>query len=168
MARWRERSCSRSGSTPPRSTTAARSGVSTSFTAGFTPWATDHRRSPPSSPAHPGGGRADWRPSGAPPCRPAPNPEDDFARFLRRHDLPEPELNQRIAGHEVDAAWRAHRLVVELDGAAFHQTPDAFERDRERDADLLDAGFSTLRITHRRLKHAAAREAARLRALLGG
>jgi len=89
--------------------------------------------------------------------------EDDFLRFLARHDLSQPELNQRIAGYEVDAVWRDKRLVVELDGYAYHATPQAFERDRERDATLLAAGFSTLRITHRRLTE---REAARLRRLL--
>jgi predicted transcriptional regulator of viral defense system len=36
--------------------------------------------------------------------------EDDFVRFLRRHKLPLPELNQTIAGHEVDAVYRQHRL----------------------------------------------------------
>jgi very-short-patch-repair endonuclease len=89
--------------------------------------------------------------------------EDDFLRFLRRHRLPIPELNQRIAGYEVDAVWRDRRLIVELDGYAYHATPQAFERDRERDATFLTAGFSTLRITRRRLTE---REAARLRRLL--
>jgi very-short-patch-repair endonuclease len=92
--------------------------------------------------------------------------EDDFLRFLRRHDLPPPELNQRIAGYEVDAVWRDKRLIAELDGYTFHATPSSFESDRERDATLLTAGFSTLRITHRRLTHEPEREAARLRRLL--
>ena len=94
--------------------------------------------------------------------------EDDFLRFLRRHRLPIPELNQHIAGHEVDAVWRDRRLVAELDGYAFHHTRHAFEHDRDRDADLLDAGFSTLRITHRRLSRHATKEADRLRHLLTG
>jgi hypothetical protein len=40
----------------------------------------------------------------------------------------------------------------------------AFEQDR--DADLLNAGFSTLRITNRRLKEQQAREARRLEDIL--
>ena len=32
--------------------------------------------------------------------------EDRFVRFLKRHHLPLPELNQQIAGHEVDAVYR--------------------------------------------------------------
>ncbi len=82
--------------------------------------------------------------------------EDSFLRFVKRHRLPIPEVNQHIAGHEVDAVWRAHA------------TRQAFERDRNRDADLLTAGFSTIRVTDRRLKEQSTREAQRLRALLGG
>jgi very-short-patch-repair endonuclease len=92
--------------------------------------------------------------------------EDEFLRFVKRHRLPLPEVNQRLAGHEVDFVWRAKKLVAELDGYTFHTTQHAFEQDRDRDADLLNAGFSTLRITHRRLKQPATREAKRLRALL--
>ena len=92
--------------------------------------------------------------------------EDRFVRFLKRHDLPLPELNQTIAGHEVDAVYRDQRLVIELDSRQFHTTPHAFENDRDRDADLLNAGFPTLRITDQRLKHHATNEANRLKAIL--
>ena len=92
--------------------------------------------------------------------------EDRFTRFLKRHDLPLPERNQQIAGHEVDAVYRAHKLVIELDSRQFHTTPNAFEQDRDRDADLLRAGFSTLRITDHRLKRHQAKEAQRLREIL--
>ena len=46
----------------------------------------------------------------------------------------------------------------------FHATPRALEQDR--DADLLDARFSTLRITDHRLKKHEAHEAGRLRSIL--
>ena len=85
--------------------------------------------------------------------------EDDFVRFLKRHRLPLPEFNQQIAGHEVDAVYREQKLVIELDSRQFHTTTRAFEKDRDRDADLLNAGFSTLRITDHRLKHHEAKEA---------
>jgi very-short-patch-repair endonuclease len=94
------------------------------------------------------------------------NLEDDFTRFLKRHDLPLPERNQQIAGHEVDAVYRQHHLVIELGSRQFHTTPRAFEQDRDRDADLLNAGFPTIRITHHRLKHHPVHEAARLKAIL--
>ncbi len=92
--------------------------------------------------------------------------EDDFTRFLKRHHLPLPARNQTIAGHEVDAVYRAHKLIIELDSRQFHTTANAFEHDRDRDADLLNAGFSTLRITNQRLKHHATKEAKRLRSIL--
>jgi very-short-patch-repair endonuclease len=36
-------------------------------------------------------------------------------------------------------------VIVELDGRQFHE--DTFERDRDRDADLLAADYPTVRIT---------------------
>jgi very-short-patch-repair endonuclease len=94
--------------------------------------------------------------------------EDDFVRFLKRHKLPLPERNQTIAGHEVDAVYRDEHLVIELDSRQFHATPRAFEQDRDRDADLLNAGFPTIRITDHRLKHHPAKEARRLKTILRG
>jgi very-short-patch-repair endonuclease len=52
---------------------------------------------------------------------------------------------------EVDFVWRDERLVVELDGWAFHRTRRAFEHDRGRDQQLARAGFGTLRFTHRQI-----------------
>ena len=92
--------------------------------------------------------------------------EDRFVAFLKRHHLPLPELNQIIAGHEVDAVYHQSNLIIELDSRQFHTTPHAFENDRDRDADLLNAGFSTLRITDHRLKHHATKEAQRLEDIL--
>jgi very-short-patch-repair endonuclease len=93
--------------------------------------------------------------------------EDTFLRFVERHGLPPPRVNQTVAGHEVDMLWRQQRLIVELDGLAYHAGDEAFEVDRERDATLVAAGYSVLRLTWRRLTHHPAREAARLRSLLG-
>jgi very-short-patch-repair endonuclease len=90
--------------------------------------------------------------------------EDDFLRFIERYDLPRPEVNQQVAGKEVDMLWREQRLIAELDSRTFHL--HAFEEDRERDAHLLSEGFATLRITSQRLKQSPGREASRLRRLL--
>ena len=90
--------------------------------------------------------------------------EDEFLRFIDRYDLPPPEVNQQVLGHEVDMLWRRQRLVVELDSRTFHR--HTFEQDRERDAHLLSEGFAVLRITWRRLKQAPGREAKRLRSVL--
>ena len=92
--------------------------------------------------------------------------EDLFLRFIDRYDLPRPEVNQRVAGYEVDMLWRDQRLIVELDSRTFHL--HTFEEDRERDAHLLSEGFTTLRITKRRLTDRPEREASRLRTVLSG
>jgi very-short-patch-repair endonuclease len=92
--------------------------------------------------------------------------EDEFLRFIERYDLPRAEVNQTVAGFEVDMLWRDQRLIVELDSRTFHR--HTFEEDRERDAHHLSAGFATLRITWRRLTRQSDREARRLRTLLSG
>lgn len=92
--------------------------------------------------------------------------EDAFLAFAKRHRLPTPRVNARVAGYQVDIVFEAERVIVELDGYRHHAHQAAFERDRERDAHTLAAGYVTIRITWRRLVHAAQREAARLRAIL--
>jgi very-short-patch-repair endonuclease len=71
--------------------------------------------------------------------------------LLRRAGLPHPRTNVRVGRHEVDCLWPAARLVVEVDGFAFHRTRAAFERDRRRDADLQAAGWRVVRVTWRQL-----------------
>jgi very-short-patch-repair endonuclease len=56
-----------------------------------------------------------------------------------------------VEGHLVDFLWSAERFVVETDGYAFHSDRAAFERDRERDLDLLAAGYEVGRFTYRML-----------------
>ncbi len=69
-----------------------------------------------------------------------------------------PLVNQtlEVAGRRVrpDCLWPRQRLIVELDGAAAHDTETGFEEDRERDADLLAAGYRVMRITRRRFERA--------------
>ncbi|MGY1742290.1 MULTISPECIES: endonuclease domain-containing protein [unclassified Blastococcus] len=55
-------------------------------------------------------------------------------------------------GHaDLDAAWPEARLAVELDGAAFHGSPEQREHDLRRDAALAAAGWLVLRFSYRRL-----------------
>ena len=92
--------------------------------------------------------------------------EDAFLTFTERYGLPRPEVNQQIAGFEVDMLWRADRVIAELDGWAYHDTRTRFEHDREKDAALLAAGFPVVRITWRRFTETPGREARRLRGML--
>ncbi|MGI8427959.1 MAG: DUF559 domain-containing protein [Solirubrobacteraceae bacterium] len=65
--------------------------------------------------------------------------------------LPAPETNTSICGYEVDVLWRGERLVIEVDGHAFHSHRIAFERDRMRDQVLVAAGYRVIRVTWRQL-----------------
>ena len=55
----------------------------------------------------------------------------------QKYGLPTPEINVTVDGREVDAYFPGHHLIVELDGWDYHKDHDAFEDDRERDAENL-------------------------------
>lgn len=77
--------------------------------------------------------------------------EERFLYLVRKARLREPEVNVPLAGHEVDFLWRPERLVVEVDGFAYHRSSRAFETDRCRDADLAAAGMRVVRVTWRQI-----------------
>ena len=89
-----------------------------------------------------------------------------FIDLCRDTGLPPPVVNTMVAGIEVDMLWPAQRLVVELDGHAYHRTRAAFERDRMRDAALQQAGHRVLRVTDRRLRAEPAAVVETVRSLL--
>lgn len=74
--------------------------------------------------------------------------EVGFQRLMTQARLPLPQTNVRIGSVEVDACWPQARLIVELDGWAFHRGKRAFQRDRERDAGLAAKGWTVVRFTH--------------------
>jgi very-short-patch-repair endonuclease len=75
-----------------------------------------------------------------------------FRDFCRDLDLPVPVFNALVAGYEVDASWPGSRLIVELDGYAFHRTRGAFERDRMKSVALKTSEYEVLRVTERMLR----------------
>ena len=80
--------------------------------------------------------------------------------FTERFGLPRPLMNTRVAWREVDAFFPVERVIVELDGYAFHSSRESFRENRERDTEMLARGLVTVRITWDRLNDAPAREAA--------
>jgi very-short-patch-repair endonuclease len=80
--------------------------------------------------------------------------------LLLRRSLPAPLLNApvQIANGriEVDFLWPDRRFALEADSRDFHGTAVAFERDRWRDRELLRAGYTVLRVTHRQAETEAA------------
>lgn len=77
--------------------------------------------------------------------------EERMLALVRRAQLPEPQVNARYAGYEVDFLWRDERLVAEVDGYTFHADTTAFENDRRRDLVLVSRGMRVVRVTWRQL-----------------
>ena len=89
-----------------------------------------------------------------------------FLALARQAGLPQPQANAGLLGLEVDFLFVTERLVVEIDGFAFHADRRAFERDRARDQRLAAAGYVVLRFTWRQLREQPMLVAARLAAAL--
>jgi len=97
--------------------------------------------------------------------------EDRLLELLLAHGLPAPEVNVRLAGLaeavEVDLLFGAARLVVEADGARFHDSPVARRSDAERQAMLEAAGYRVLRVSWAQVTRRPDETVRRLRRALG-
>lgn len=80
--------------------------------------------------------------------------EERVVELCDRHGLSRPRVNAKLVGLEVDVSWPEARVAVEADSFAYHRTRAAFERDRERDAILMAAGFIVHRFTERQITEA--------------
>jgi hypothetical protein len=96
--------------------------------------------------------------------------EELFLPFLASRGIEIPETNVTLdvdgGRHRVDCLWREERLIVELDGRDSHARELAFESDRNRDGDLLAAGYRVLRITRLQLERTPDLVERRIRAAL--
>lgn len=63
----------------------------------------------------------------------------------------EPRLQVRIPGVGRVDLLIGTRLVVEVDGRAYHSDPQDFERDRTRDARLSIRGYRVLRFSYQQV-----------------
>lgn len=63
-----------------------------------------------------------------------------------------PLVNQQIGRWEADFYWPAVGVVLELDLYETHGDRTAFERDREKDADLVERGLRVMRVTPRQYR----------------
>ena len=68
-----------------------------------------------------------------------------------RHASRQKWITVRGRKYRLDQAYDEERVVVELDGAAYHSSPKQRERDTRRDAALATIGWLTLRYSHSRL-----------------
>jgi very-short-patch-repair endonuclease len=78
--------------------------------------------------------------------------ERTFLKLCRDHGIKRPEVNTIIDGYLVDFVWRDRKLIVEVDGYAYHRSPQQFESDRERDVNLGTSGWTTRRFTWRQVE----------------
>lgn len=67
------------------------------------------------------------------------------------HGVRQKWVQVRGRWYRLDLAYEEEQVAVELDGRAFHASPDQWERDIRRDAALAGVGWQTLRFSHRRL-----------------
>ena len=74
------------------------------------------------------------------------SPHEDAFLALLPPTVPEPLVNTRLAGFEVDFLWPEAMLVVEVDGGG-HERPPARRKDALEDRVLRAAGYTVLRFT---------------------
>lgn len=72
--------------------------------------------------------------------------EERLRRLVLASSLPRPQLNVPAGPWELDLLWWEHRLVVEVDSSAYHDSPWAKARDVRKDAWLAARGYRVLRI----------------------
>jgi very-short-patch-repair endonuclease len=78
-------------------------------------------------------------------------PEERLLRHMRKANIPIPEVNARVGNYTADFLWRAHKVILEIDGYHYHNTRAAFERDHRRDAEHQREDFLVIRVTPRQL-----------------
>lgn len=78
--------------------------------------------------------------------------EKRWLELVLEAGLPQPHTNFVERGFELDCYWPEYRFAVELDVFVTHGTRAAFERDRERQEELLLAGITMTRVTGPRLE----------------
>lgn len=70
-----------------------------------------------------------------------------LVRLLRTSGITGWRVNRQVAGYEVDILFRDARVVIEIDGFAFHSDAETFQRDRNRQNAIALAGYQVLRFT---------------------
>ena len=78
--------------------------------------------------------------------------ERRFLDLVHRQGLPPVSIQHEVwhAGRfvaRVDACYPERKLAIEVDGFAHHSSPEAFQRDRERQNRLVALGWTVLRFT---------------------
>jgi hypothetical protein len=73
--------------------------------------------------------------------------EDDILDLIEAQGLPAPDVNKPLAsGYVPDFRWPDLHLILEADGAAYHDNPLAREDDARRQAHLEAHGETVIRV----------------------
>lgn len=67
--------------------------------------------------------------------------------LIRRSPLPHPATEAQVGAYRADILFAREKVVVEMDGAAFHSTGGKREADTTRDAEMVGRGYVVLRVT---------------------
>ncbi len=98
--------------------------------------------------------------------------EDRLLALIRAADLGAPAVNARVrAGgrwYEVDFLFAREKVIVEADGARFHDNPVAWRADGDKQAALEALGYYVVRVTWHQATVQAEETVRRLRVVLGG
>lgn len=79
--------------------------------------------------------------------RAASHAERLLVGLLRAAGITGWELNYAVGGYLIDVAFPAQRVAVEVDGWAWHLTPERFIHDRQRQNAVVNLGWTVLRFT---------------------
>jgi very-short-patch-repair endonuclease len=70
-----------------------------------------------------------------------------LVRLLRAHKITGWKANYPIGGYKVDVAFPKQKVVIEVDGWAFHSDHEDFVKDRRRQNTIVQLGWKVLRFT---------------------
>lgn len=73
--------------------------------------------------------------------------EPRFARLCKAADLPKAQFQHPVGSYEIDFAYPELLLAIEVDGYGPHSSRRAFQKDRDRQNELVARGWTVLRFT---------------------
>ncbi|MGH3979345.1 MAG: DUF559 domain-containing protein [Pseudonocardiaceae bacterium] len=79
--------------------------------------------------------------------RAASHAERLLVRLLHDAGISGWELGYAWHGYQIDVAFPAQRIAIEVDGWAWHMTPERFVRDRQRQNAVVNGGWTVLRFS---------------------